>query len=214
MKIPAGRATLKFNWYISAAGGLQQLANPTTNLTLDVPPATSERMSALRKKVEEILDKGGRTSETLVPEYMLIRTEHRKEFLPVCFRILRSERLRENFVRYPLLSYVYDCSRESKEVQQQLIDFLQKNGTRDDIDIFGFWERGKVGLKQEEIAKLLSSPNLWIKALAYSNFRDLCPPGTKEALLEEIDRDASQFDAPHLVKIIKDRPGAPTSTTK
>jgi hypothetical protein len=194
-QIPSGRYRLTFTWFIQAMREKEKLADPTVSLDIEVAKATPERLVVIRKKVEEGLTQRNPPADTFYNlSKMIIRTQHSSELLPICFQMLQPGIFAQELERYPLLSYVYDLSRKSPEIHEQLLQFLQKHGTQDDRYFFWLWKSDKVRLTSKEVAILLSSTNAWIKALTFKHYPELCPAGTKEAIEQEVHQLRSLLD--------------------
>jgi hypothetical protein len=190
--IPPGRVTLAFSWIVhswdaeSRSPGKDILSLPSTLLALDVPEATPERISALRKRLEAVLDRKGHSHEDVHAVVNRILDTRHSDLSSVVFRLLLVEGL--SIDEYKLRLWIYQWSRRTPENHTRLLQYLHDHGRKADFPVFESWHTDKVPLSEADIRTLVDAKDVWIRVLTYEHFPEKCPPQLNLSLERELQQ--------------------------
>jgi hypothetical protein len=158
--IPHGRTTLRLTWNVYKPGkwvkrgGEAQLesgdllAHLSTNITIDIPKATPERLREMASQFEAKLRKRrGFEREPLNVGDCILHTAH-EQFVPVALRLLR---LGRQVPGYKLVALLYDSSPTPGEAHALMLDYLAGPHPDEAGDVFSFW----LGVRNEAALKYL-----------------------------------------------------------
>jgi hypothetical protein len=224
-RIPSGRASLKVSCPVQIEGKGEE--EVSTDLDVEVLPATPERLTAVRQRMEAALDRRRRTRFEGDPARWIFGTRQRA-FVPVALRIIG-----EN--AYPLnqmLDFSYCLSDAPEEVHARMVALSCQPGWKGRMHLFDYWHTrcyddpdaadeaqmrfAKVSfdelyslthrptLPPQEFAKLLETQNPWTRILTYVTFPARSPREWKRTLLEDCRQLARPLPAKQLAPLLRE----------
>ncbi len=192
--VPAGEAQAEVYWSVwepkQTKKGL--IARPSVPVTINVLPATEERLASLRERLERELDGPDRPQDQANHVGRTILHTRHRALVPLAFRLFRSESL-ENPSPSSMVPLIYHSLRDAEEGHTEFVRHLTGDNPRRYPVIFDHWRSNKVSLPDKFTDRLKTCGNPWIRAMTYVTFPKGCDREWTESLLGEL-RDAPGKD--------------------
>lgn len=135
-RIPSGRASVKLSWQV-----IHVLGEPGREITapfeFDVPPATPERLAQVRKRMEAVLDRPGRTEDDPRGVARWILGTRHAAFVPVALRLIATRDL--PYVDRDLLDFAYCISEDPDEIHVRLVTLACDPAWDKRLGLFEYW---------------------------------------------------------------------------
>lgn len=191
--IPRGKTVFEVVWPIHEPGlGGKEIARPVTTLEVDIPAANKERTRVLCQWLEEKLNNG---KETVDPQQSIrkvidyIRYTNHAELAPIAWRLMEFHP--ESYPASDFIEMIYATAEDKRAVNRRLAKLACDPNYPHLDNIFWYWLREKITLSSEELAPLLRSENVWIRALTYLAFPSQRTQEWTDRLFRDL-RDAQQ----------------------
>ncbi len=199
--IVSGKAILTVRWNVYAAGkGAEPgnlIAELSVPLEIDIPPATPERLAALRERMEEQLrrrDLSERDRRTVAND--ILDTQHHA-LAPVAWEMIGTPGRIDP--TDGLIRFVAECSEDLPDLDVRLAKLAADPkwpATRDGLN---YLQNRKTDLSPTAWKTLTEADSVWTRALVYRFFPERCDKDWKAALLQELRTQtqpppASQFN--------------------
>lgn len=202
--ITPGRARIKLTWEVRTTDiKSKPIACPTAILELNVPPATSERLEALRRKLSKRIT-GGKMSEKDRKSLakLLLGTQH-AALEPVAWHLLETNQ--DPNLTYRLGSFIYGCTKDPEKVHARLVKMAIDPKRHDAAGIFALWRAHRIRLPRSERAQLIQSASLWTRMLAYVTYPEDCEAAWSHTLMRDLRRLGRPSIAPQdFEKLLRD----------
>jgi hypothetical protein len=177
---------LKFSWNVigprnekDSVFEVRDLACPQTQVLVDVPAATPERLRATRKRIEERIQQHPRWVRVVLGiEHAAFRELALQihEAGPSSWEYLHSDEL---------MAYLYQTASSPLQAHAELIQYITSPTTTNAYPVFDYWWIKEMALPAPELAQLAHSPKTWVKVMTLLTFAQQLDRRTKAGLLKD-----------------------------
>ena len=188
-----GKMSVTLVWDVRAPGKPGEpgarIAKVSFPLEIDIPPATPERLAALRNRMEEQLrtpDLSREERSSLIID--IICTRHHA-LAPVAWKIIEFPQKLDWLSE--LIRFVSECPEQYPDLEARLAQMAAKPGWAGAPDAFSFWSERKQPVAPDAWKTLTEAESVWTRSLTYVIFPKRCAKEWKETLFHDL-RDQSQ----------------------
>ena len=171
--ITPGSARLKFGWAIrSPQVNHAILAYPKLAIDLEIKPASSKHLAALRNRLERTLERGDIKSEELREVANTILDTSHVALVPVAWRLIESSISShdDRLPKWKLFSFIDAGSKNKADVHARLVKLACNPSWPAKTELFEHWRACQPELTQEHLQQLATGGSVWTKILTYTTF--------------------------------------------
>ena len=201
--IGGGKTSVTVTWNVYSPGKNGSLISKlSVPLEIDIPPATPERLAALRKRMEEQLRRPGlsdKESRRLVDD--ILDTRH-PALAPVAWRMIEAPH--PPVRAFDLIQFISECPEDSSDLDGRLAKLAEDRRWGGRWDLFDYWRNRKTELPPAAWQTLNDAESVWTRALTYVVFPKRCGKEWKAALLQDLHDQSKPLRSTQLDRLLTD----------